>query len=147
MRIVFRCRSVNCDAPVSADLSQPTGAPISCPECGENHVLRISEAVRSQDCIDRCVLCEGKELYVIKAFPQKIGLVIVVVAALASCVLLTRNTPAAFGVLAGAALLDLLIYWVAPRVTVCYRCGCRYLDFAPNPDHAGFDLATSDKYN
>jgi len=32
-------------------------------------------------------------------------------------------------------------------VTVCYRCRAEYRGNAYNPGHAGFDLATSEKYN
>ena len=38
-----------------------------------------------------------------------------------------------------AALLDLILYWTAPWMTVCYVCHTRHRGFDPEPRHPRFD--------
>ena len=142
----FRCQSDSCDAPVFHDPAAEIEPIAVCAQCGHRHPLHLPDSLRAESRLDECALCRGKELYVVKDFPQVVGLAVVAIAAVTSFVLLYNHTPMAFGVLGAAALLDLAIYLIAPRMTVCYRCGCRFRDLAPNTDHKPFDLATSEKY-
>lgn len=146
MFLRFRCQSDSCDAPVFHDPAAATEPLAVCTLCGHKHPLHLPDSLRAESRLDECALCRGKELYTVKDFPQAVGLAVVVIAAVTSFVLLYNHTLMAFGVLVAAALLDLVIYLIAPHVTVCYRCGCRYRDLAPNTDHQTFDLATSEKY-
>ena len=146
MFLRFRCQSDSCDAPVFHDPAESTEPFAVCTQCGHQHPLHLPASLRAESRLDECALCRGKELYTVKDFPQAIGLAVVAIAAVTSFVLLYNHTLMAFGVLAAAALLDLVIYLIAPPVTVCYRCGCRYRDLASNGDHKPFDLATSEKY-
>lgn len=49
-------------------------------------------------------------------------------------------------VLLAAALLDGLLYFFVPRITVCYRCRSEFRGVPLNPEHEGFDLAVGEKY-
>ena len=95
-----------------------------------------------------CPTCGCRDLFVRKDFPQKIGLAVVAVAAVAFLVLAARAATFYLGVwvLVAATAADALLYLVVPRVTVCYRCRAEYRDVPPNPAHGGFELAVAEKY-
>jgi hypothetical protein len=97
--------------------------------------------------IDRCVVCGGQEFFIRKDFPQRLGLALVVVCALvASVFYYYENIPATFAALGTLVVVDTVIYFFVGKVTVCYKCRAEYRGLAYNPDHQGFDLATSEKY-
>jgi hypothetical protein len=92
-------------------------------------------------------VCGGKEFFIRKDFPQRVGLAVVVVFGLIATIFYyQRSIVASFATLAAAVVIDALIYFFVGRVTVCYRCRAEYRNVAYNPDHEGFDLATSEKY-
>ena|SRR5688572_31748265 len=95
-----------------------------------------------------CPTCDCADLFVRKDFPQKLGLAIVVVAAVAFVALASRPRYFYLGalVLAAAAVLDAAIYLFVGRVTVCYRCRAEFRDVPVNPHHEGFELAVAEKY-
>jgi len=94
-----------------------------------------------------CPCCGGREFFVRKNFPQWLGLMIVIDAAVASCVLLYLKMMLwVWIVLGGAVVVDAALYFVTGVVTVCYRCRAEFRGAAYNPAHSGFDLATSEKY-
>jgi hypothetical protein len=79
-----------------------------------------------------CLACGHLELYTQRDFPRKLGLGVVVIAALLA--------PATSYVsLAVAAGLDWVLYRAAPAVVVCYVCGARHRGFAAAPAHPRFD--------
>jgi hypothetical protein len=49
-------------------------------------------------------------------------------------------------VLIVAALIDAAMYFVVPRITVCYRCRAEFRGRPINPEHEGFELAIGEKY-
>ena len=83
-----------------------------------------------------------------KDFPQKLGLAIVVGAAVAFLALASRPRYFYLGalVLCAAAVLDAAIYLFVGKVTVCYRCRAEFRHVPVNPDHEGFELAVAEKY-
>ena len=95
-----------------------------------------------------CPNCGCADLFVRKDFPQKLGLAIVVVAALAFLALAARPQNFYLGalVLVVAALVDAIIYMLVGKVTVCYRCRAEFRGVPINPKHEGFELATAEKY-
>ena len=95
-----------------------------------------------------CPHCGCADLFVRKDFPQRLGLGIVVLAALAFVVLASRPRYFYLGalVLVAAVVVDAIIYLLVGRVTVCYRCRADFRDVPVNPDHEGFDLAVAEKY-
>lgn len=83
-----------------------------------------------------------------KDFPQKTGMAIVLVAAIAFLILAAWRSSFYLGavVLLIAALADALLYALVGRVTVCYRCRAEFRDRPINPRHEGFELAVAEKY-
>src|SRR5690606_3621511 len=97
--------------------------------------------------VTRCAACSGREFFIRKDFPQKLGLALVVAFGLiATAFYAYERVGLAFATLAALVVIDAGIYLFVGRVTVCYRCRAEYRGVAYNPDHKGFDLATSEKY-
>lgn len=98
--------------------------------------------------VESCPVCHGTEFFIRKDFPQRLGLLMVVVFGLiASVFYYFQNIVATFSTLGSLVVVDALIYLFVGRVTVCYRCRAEFRGVAYNPDHGGFDLATSEKYD
>ena len=102
--------------------------------------------MRREGVVDVCAVCGCRELFVRKDFPQRLGLAIVVIFGLAAIYFFRTSVLLAWGVLAAAVLVDLMIYAFLGRVTACYACRGEYRRCRLNPAHEGFDLATSEKY-
>jgi hypothetical protein len=103
---------------------------------------------RESEPLTSCPRCGCNDLFVRKDFPQKIGLGIVIIAALAFLVLAASRGNFYLGaiVLVIAALIDAMLYALVPRMTVCYRCRAEFRDVPINPEHEGFELAVGEKY-
>jgi hypothetical protein len=95
-----------------------------------------------------CPNCGCREMFIRKDFPQKLGLSIVMIAAVAFLALAASRHRTSLGVwvLIGAVALDALLYWFVPRITVCYRCRAEFRDAPLNPEHAGYELSVGEKY-
>jgi hypothetical protein len=87
-------------------------------------------------------------LFVRKDFPQRLGLGVVVVAAVAFLVLAASRRTFYVGVwvLGAAVVVDVVLYLLVGRVTVCYRCRSEFRDVPINPEHGGYELAVGEKY-
>ena len=98
--------------------------------------------------LTQCPNCGCRDLFIRKDFPQKLGLGIVVVAAVAFLVLAASRERFYLGVivLIAAALIDAALYAFVPKITVCYKCRGEFRGVAVNPDHEGFELAVAEKY-
>lgn len=128
---------------------RPTGRgteTFACPRCGRECQISNTDALVRGQLPPDCPMCEGREFYKRKDFPQKTGLIIVVIAAGLSLYLLERSALAAYAVLAAAVLVDLAIYYFIGVVSVCYRCRTEYWGMVNSHDQEWFDLATSEKY-
>jgi hypothetical protein len=106
--------------------------------------LSWSDAVRTDRGVDRCPVCEGGDFYIRKDFDPTIGLTVVVIGAIVSGVFYWFGRDLiAYGILGGAALIDLIVYGRLKFVTVCYRCHSEFR--GPFPVTAkGFDLHVAD---
>lgn len=95
-----------------------------------------------------CPACGCRDLFIRKDFPQKIGLGIVVLAALSFLILAAsrRGFALGFWILVAAAVIDLLLYAFVAKITVCYRCRIEFRDVPLNTAHTGFELAVAEKY-
>jgi hypothetical protein len=98
--------------------------------------------------LTQCPNCGCKDLFIRKDFPQKLGLSIVIVAAVAFLVLAASRQRFYLGVLVllVAMLFDAALYWFVPKITVCYKCRSEFRDRPVNPQHEGFELAVGEKY-
>jgi hypothetical protein len=98
--------------------------------------------------ISSCPACNCRDLFIRKRFPQKLGLAIIIAAAIAFLILAAR--PHTFyiglGILIAVSILDLLLFPFFGNTTVCYRCRKDFPRTPLNPDHGPFDLATAEKY-
>jgi hypothetical protein len=104
--------------------------------------------LRGTDVLTTCPACGCRDLFVRKDFPQRLGLGIVVVAAVAFLVLAANRATFYIGalVLVAAAGLDAVLYLMVRKITVCYRCGAEFRRAPLNPRHEGFELAVAEKY-
>src|SRR4051812_20036978 len=105
-------------------------------------------AANEHDFLIQCPQCGCKDLFIRKDFPQKLGLAIVAIAAIAFLVLAAKRETFYLGVcvLIIAAVIDAALYAIVPKVTVCYRCRAEFRDRPINPEHEGFELAVGEKY-
>lgn len=146
MQIRYHCPTDTCVAIIEYEPLESCGPTIECPRCHRPHPMIITDAMRDRNMMDRCAVCGGGELFVRKDFPQRLGVAIVAVFGLAAIYFFRISVMHAWGVLALAAMLDLVIYALVGKVTTCYACRAEYRKCDLNPRHEGFDLATSEKY-
>jgi hypothetical protein len=60
LHILARCPTCDAGLPVSGD---EAAAAITCGRCGRDIPLRISNALRLDEGVDRCPVCDGAEFY------------------------------------------------------------------------------------
>jgi hypothetical protein len=141
VNILVRCPKCDAGLPVAGDEPAPA---IRCGRCGLDIPLVISEAVGQDLAVDRCPVCAGADFYRRKDFDPKLGLAVVVAGALASGVFFWFGRDLlAYGVLAAAALIDLLAYGRLKDLTVCYRCHAEFRGRYPRTAPT-FDLHIAD---
>ncbi len=142
MNIVAKCPKCDASLPFAA---ADAPAVIKCGGCGREIPIAISEALREDRAVDVCPVCGGSAFYSRKDFDPKLGLAVVIIGALISAGFYWFGRDLiAYSILAGAALLDLIVYGQLKGLTVCYRCHSEfrgaYKDYA-----AGFDLHIADE--
>ena len=98
--------------------------------------------------LEKCPTCGCEDLFIRKDFPQKLGLLIVVSAAIVFLILSANPHRFYIGawVLVAAAIVDALLYLFVPKITTCYRCRADFRDGPLNPKHMGFELSVGEKY-
>jgi uncharacterized protein (DUF983 family) len=139
--ILARCPKCDAGLPLRGDEHAAT---IRCGRCGRDIPLKISEPVQSDRGVDRCPVCDGADFYGRKDFDPKVGLTVVIIGALVSGGFYWFGRDLiAYGILAGAALIDLVVYGRLKDVTVCYRCHTEFRG-AHSGTAPAFDLHTAD---
>lgn len=141
MKVVARCPK--CDAGLLVVAREAPEA-IACGGCGTEIPLRWTDEVRADQAVNVCPVCTGEDFYIRKDFDPKVGLAVVIVGAVISAIFYWFELDLiAYGVLGGAALIDLVVYGRLPFVTVCYRC---HTELRGSYRHTakGFDLHTAD---
>jgi hypothetical protein len=141
MEILAKCPK--CDAGLSVTAAEAPAA-IKCGGCGQHIALTFSDALRSDKEVDRCPVCDGGDFYIRKDFDPRIGLTVVIIGAFISAVFYWYGRDLiAYGILGGAALIDLVVYGRLKDLTVCYRCHSEFRGAFPKTKSA-FDLHTAD---
>ena len=141
MEILVKCPK--CDAGLPVQAAEGHSA-IKCGRCGTEVSLDTSDALKADTAIDRCPVCRGNDFYIRKDFDPKIGLAFVLTGAFISAVFYWfRHDFIAYGILATAALIDLVAYGRLKDVTVCYRCHSEFRGAYARTAPA-FDLHTAD---
>ena len=137
----------------------------SCPRCDQPNRVELSDGVDHIDCqhcqahvampagafvdgsVNRCLVCPSTDLFVRKDFPQRLGVLIVVVGIIGSSIAWGLGYPIlTFGVLFATALVDVVLYALVPDALMCYRCSAMYRGSARLEDHRAFDLETHERY-
>jgi hypothetical protein len=141
MHIIARCPACDAGLPIRAE-EKP--AAIKCGGCGREIPLAFTSALAASGIVDRCPVCQGRDFYIRKDFDPKIGLTVVVIGATISAGFYWFGRDLiAYGILASAALIDLIVYGRLKDLTVCYRCHSEFRG-GQSPTAAAFDLHTAD---
>ncbi len=141
MNVLARCPQCDAGLPLEA-ASGPSV--ITCGNCGREIPLTWSEAIRTDAAVDECPVCRGRDFYIRKDFSPQIGLAIVIIgAAISAAFYWYKRDMIAYGILAFATLVDLVIYGRLKEVTVCYRCHSEFRGTYKRTA-AAFDLHTAD---
>lgn len=143
MRILLRCPGCHAALPISGATAPSS---VRCGRCARELDLELSDDVRAGRSVDRCPLCRGGDFYVRKDFNPKLGLTVVIAGALVSAGFYwVGQDLIAYGVLATAALVDLVVYGRLKDLTVCYRCHAEFRgDYMRTA--GSFDLHTADVF-
>ncbi len=99
--------------------------------------LRL-ERLGSAGGLEGCLACGHPELWTERDFPRRLGLTVVVLAAVAAPFTHYLSLLAAAGV-------DALLYRFSGTVVACYQCGARHRGFAPEPRHPRFDRGIAER--
>lgn len=123
------------------------GGPATCPRCGKSRPIGPSAVADGG--LAACAWCATEDLYIQKDFPHVLGLAIVVSGFVLSSIFWYFYNPIpAFLILLGTAALDVILYYLVPDVTICYRCLAQHRGPGTNPDgrFRSFDLAIGERY-
>jgi len=141
MQLVAKCPK--CDASLPVDAAAAPSA-IRCGRCGREIALTFSDAILDDRSVDRCPVCSGSDFYTRKDFDPKKGLTLVLIGAAISAVFYWNGRDLiAYGILAAAVLVDLIVYGRLGDLTVCYRCHTEFRG-AYQRTAPAFDLHTAD---
>ncbi len=146
MQIRFHCPNETCVAIIEFEPLEEAGDSIECPRCHTRHKIEATQSVNQAGLLERCPLCSCSEMFVRKDFPQAFGVALVILAGAISFATLKSNSTIAYGVLLLAMFVDFVLYMVVGKMTACYACRAEFREAELNPEHEGFDLATSEKY-
>jgi hypothetical protein len=141
MKITFPCKfckTYYLTVPLSQDISN-----LVCPKCLKEIPMQVSESLFT-GIVDSCALCGRDKFYIRKAFNRKLGVVVVFI----GIILSSYYSSSLLGllILMGITLLDAIIYYFSPWMTVCYTCQAEYRGFKKNPRHKAFDLKMQEQY-
>jgi hypothetical protein len=141
MRVVAHCPKCDAGLPVNAEEAPES---IKCGGCGFEIPLSFSDALRRDESVDICPVCRGREHHIRKDFDPTIGLTVVIIGAVISGIFYWFGEDLiAYGILAFAVLVDLVVYGRLGDVTVCYRCHSEFRGkYRRTASH--FDLHTAD---
>jgi DNA-directed RNA polymerase subunit RPC12/RpoP len=141
MTVLVKCPA--CDAGLPIDPASGARG-VKCGRCGRETALEFSDAIRADERVDRCPVCAGADFYMRKDFDPKLGLTVVVIGASISAIFYWFGQDlVAYGILGGAALIDLVVYSRLKDITVCYRCHAEFRGGYRRTAGA-FDLHTAD---
>jgi DNA-directed RNA polymerase subunit RPC12/RpoP len=142
MHVTYACQS--CHTAVRQDFDESTRL-LGCPHC-QQQIILPAEAVQGQR-IRRCLVCPSHDLYVRKDFPQRLGVLLVIVGVVGSSIAwYNASLMWTFGILFATALADLLLFTLVGNALMCYRCGAQYREVAEMESHGQFNLETHEKY-
>ncbi len=117
---------------------------VTCPDC--QAVIELSSPAEA-GMLSACLRCGTEELYQQKDFPQRIGMIITVLATvLATYAWYKYSAFWTFAVLFTFGFIDLLLFRFCRNVLICYRCETQHRGDINWPDHQYFELGIHEKY-
>lgn len=129
----------------SRALVASTDATLECSKCGQ--AITVPADAFEEGHLRRCLVCPSTDLFVRKDFPQRLGVAIVALGILASCITWAYALlVATFAVLFATALVDVVLYWIVPDALACYRCGATYRTAQGTGRHGPFNLETHERH-
>jgi ribosomal protein S27AE len=141
MNLTFSCP--RCDQGARITLA-PQAEALECPHCHQS--ISVPAGAIEGNEVRRCLVCPSTDLFVRKDFPQRLGVGIVTVGILASCVTWAMSEiTATFAILFATALIDVVLYLIVPDALMCYRCGAMYRH-TDQKGHEPFNLETHERY-
>jgi DNA-directed RNA polymerase subunit RPC12/RpoP len=142
MNVTYACPG--CQSGVRQEFDATT-AVLACSHCG--HSIAMPAGGVEGDRVRRCLACPSQDLYVRKDFPQRLGVLLVVVGIVGSSIAWNYgHLYWTFGILFATALADLLLFLFVGNALMCYRCGAQYRGVAEMESHGQFNLETHEKY-
>jgi hypothetical protein len=144
MELTFECPS--CEA-IGRIPAVETEYVATCQGCALTRELNRPGTAGGE--LSSCAWCATEDLYIQKDFPHGLGLGIVLAGFALSTVFWAMYRPIpAFAVLLSTAALDVILYYLVPDVTICYRCLGQHRGPGTNPGgrFAPFDLAIGERY-
>jgi hypothetical protein len=142
MNITFACP--HCEAASRAEVAADAIS-LSCAHCQRE--LPIPDGAIVDDHVRRCIVCPSTDLFIRKDFPQRLGVTLVTIGLLASCVAWAYSQLYwTFGILFATALVDVVLYLIVPNALMCYRCGAMYRGAAEIDSHGSFNLETHERH-
>lgn len=142
MQIAYPCSK--CENPNWSEISSAT-TELTCAHCGQQATVPPGSIENNE--VKRCLVCPSTDLFVRKDFPQGLGVAIVTVGLLGSCIAWAYfQLYLTFAILFATALIDVVLYVVVPNALMCYRCGAIYRGAAEIDRHGSFDLETHEKH-
>jgi hypothetical protein len=142
MNITYACP--RCDAVNRAGI-EPETERLTCTSCGAE-IKPPADAWEGRH-LRRCLVCPSTDLFVRKAFPQRLGVAIVVAGFVASCIAWNYYyVELTFGILFATALIDVVLYVLVGNLLMCYRCQAQYRGIEGLEHHGGFELETHERH-
>ena len=142
MNLTFACPE--CEQSARVDLP-PDADRFTCPQCRSTIQIPGRSLVDGE--LQRCLVCPSRDVYLRKDFPQRLGVLIVVLGFAASTVTWAYSRPIwTFAILFATALVDVVLYLVMPNAVACYHCGAQYRGLPHSDRYAGFDLETHERH-
>ncbi len=123
----------------------PEDASLDCGHC--SHRIATPQAATAEGGLEQCVVCGCDELFVRKDFPQRLGVLIVIIGFGISTVFWAYRMPiAAFAAMFAVAAIDFALYFFVPNALMCYRCHAQYHLPREMGEFGAFELETHERY-
>lgn len=142
MNVTFACPE--CDQ-TSRQNIEPANEQLVCTHC--QFTIVSSMPSKTLESIAQCFVCGCDELYARKDFSQRLGLMIVIAAMVLSSIAWGYHWRyVTYGILFGAALIDVVLYFSVGNLLQCYRCRAEYRGLPELDQGEPFSLETHEKF-
>ena len=116
-----------------------------CPLCDAE--LNIPAGAIQDGDVTRCLACPSTDLFARKDFPQRLGVLLVVLGLIGSTIAWYHyDIWLTYGILFGTVLIDLVLYLFVGDCLMCYRCGAIYRGLKSLEEHKPFNLETHERH-